>query len=132
MFKHLFKRVTRTGRRRPLESWHQIAPILRLDIRLTERSSVQFGQQGLGLPFTRAMFSPLAYRLIDRVDEAREFRSTDSVLMFTVKGDYQGYTIVSNTGLQRRHEKYSDPAVARTRDGGFSRFFISMIAGYDR
>jgi len=132
MFKHLFKRVTRTGRRRPLESWHQIAPILRLDIRLTERTSVQFGQQGLGLPFTRTMFSPLAYRLIDRVDAAREYRSTDSVLMFTVKGNYQGYTIVSNTGLQRRHEKYSDPAVARTRDGGFSRFFISLIAGYDR
>ena len=52
--------------------------------------------------------------------------------MFTVKGDYQGYTIVSNTGLQRRHVEYGDPVVARTRDGGFSRFFIAIIAGYDR
>jgi len=132
MVKHLFKRVTRAGRRRPLESWHQIAPIVRLDLRLTEQTSVQFGQQGLGVPFTEAMFAPLAFRWIDRVDEAREYKAVDSVLMFTVKGDYQGYTVVSNTGLQRRYEKYSDPAVARTRDGGFSRFFISVIAGYDR
>ncbi|MEW6753731.1 MAG: hypothetical protein AB1505_22530 [Candidatus Latescibacterota bacterium] len=101
-------------------------------MRLTEKSSLQFGQQGMGVPFTDAMFAPLAFRLIDAVDEAREYRSADSVLMFTVKGDYQGYTVVSNTGLQKRHEEYSDPAVARTRDGGFSRFFISVIAGYDR
>ncbi|MEW6755107.1 MAG: hypothetical protein AB1505_29610, partial [Candidatus Latescibacterota bacterium] len=132
MAKHLYKRVTRTGRHRALESWHQIAPILRLDVRLTEKSSLQFGQQGMGIPFTDAMFGPLAFRLTDAVDEAREYRSADSVLMFTVKGDYQGYTVVSNTGLQKRHEAYSDPAVARTRDGGFSRFFISVIAGYDR
>jgi hypothetical protein len=93
---------------------------------------VQFGQQGVGVPFTQTMFRPLAFRLIDRVDQARELQSMDSVLMFTVKGEYQGYTIVSNTGLQRRHETYSDPAVARTRDGGFSRFFITLIAGYDK
>ena len=80
----------------------------------------------------RESMSPLAYRRLDRVDAAEQLRSADSVLMFTVKGDYQGYTIVSNTGLQRRTVKYSDPAVARTRDGGFSRFFISVIAGYER
>ena len=56
----------------------------------------------------------------------------DSVLMFTVRGEYQGYTIVSNTGLQRRYETYSALAVARTRDEGFSRFFITLIAGYDK
>ena len=132
MFKHLFKRVTRSGSRRPLESWHQVAPILRIDWSLTERTSVQFGQQGLGIPFTERMFPPLAFRRIDRVDEARELRSIDSVFMVTVGGDYQGYTVVSNTGVQRRHEEFSDAVVARTRDGGFSRFFISFIAGYER
>ena len=132
MIKHLFKRVTHSQRRRPTESWNQFAPILRLDLKLTEKTSVQFGQQGVGVPFTEAMFRPLAFRLIDRVDQARELQSMDSVLMFTVRGEYQGYTIVSNTGLQRRYETYSDPAVARTRDGGFSRFFITLIAGYDK
>jgi len=132
MFKHLFKRTTRSHRRRPVESWHQIAPILRVDVRLTEQTSVQFGQQGVGIPFTGVMFKPLAFRFIDRVDEARERQSTDSVLMFTVRGEYQGYTMVSNTGLQRREERFSDPAVARTRAGGFSRFFITLIAGYDK
>ena len=52
--------------------------------------------------------------------------------MFTVKGSYTGYTIVSNTGIELRHEEYLDPAVARTRDGGISRFFVALIAGYDR
>ena len=52
--------------------------------------------------------------------------------MFTVRGTYIGYTIVSNTGIELRHEEFADPAVARTRDGGVSRFFISVIAGYDR
>jgi hypothetical protein len=132
MVKHLYKKLTRSGRRRPLEAWHQFAPILRLDLRLTEQTSVQFGQQGLGLPFTGAMLSPLAFRLSDRVDESQTYRSADSVLMLTVKGAYQGYTVVSNTGLQKRHEVYADPAVARTRGGGFSRFFVSLIAGYDR
>ena len=51
MFKHLFKRVTRTDRRRPVESWHQVAPILRVDVTLTERTCLQLGQQGLGIPF---------------------------------------------------------------------------------
>lgn len=132
MVKHLYKQVTRSGRRRPAESWHQIAPILRLEWRLTEHTSVQFGQQGVGVPFTKAMVKPLAFRRIDRVDVAQEVQSVDSVLMFTVRDEYQGYTIVSNTGLRRRHETFSDPAVARTRAGGFSRFFITLIAGYER
>ena len=132
MFKHLFKRAVHSSRRRPLESWNQIAPIVRCDVRLTENTRVQFGQQGLGVPFTRALWPPLAFRILDRVDRERELHSTSSVLMFTVKGSYSGYTIVSNTGLELRHEEYLDPAVARTRDGGVSRFFISVIAGYDR
>ncbi len=132
MFKHLFKWVDRSDRRRPLESWHQIAPIVRVDLQLTEQTAVQFGQQGLGIPFTRTLFKPLAFHQIDRVDATRDHRSMDSVLMFTVHSDYQGYQVVSNTGLQRRHEVYSDPVVARTRDGGYFGFFITLIAGYDR
>ena len=132
MLKHLYKHAIHSGRRRALESWNQIAPILRFDLRLTENTLVQFGQQGLGIPFARALWAPLAFRILDRVDEARQLNSTSSVLMFTVKGKYTGYTIVSNTGIELRHEEYLDPAVARTRDGGVSRFFIALIAGYDR
>ena len=132
MLKHLYKHAIHSGRRRPLESWNQIAPILRFDLRLTENTLMQFGQQGLGIPFTRALWAPLTFRILDRVDQARQLNSTSSVLMFTVKGSYTGYTIVSNTGLELRHEEYLDPAVARTRDGGISRFFIVLIAGYDR
>ena len=75
------------------------------------------------------MWAPLAFRILDRVDEARQLNSTSSVLMFTVKGSYTGYTIVSNTGLELRYEEYLDPAVARTRDGGVSRFFIALSRG---
>lgn len=132
MIKHLYKHAVHSDRRRALASWNQIAPILRLDLTLTENTQVQFGQQGLGLPFTRTLWAPLAFRVLDRVDEARELRSTSSVLMFTVRGSYTGYTIVSNTGFELRHEEYDDPAVARTRDGGVSRFFITLIAGYER
>ncbi len=132
MFKHLYLRGTRSERRRPLEEWHQIAPILRLDLNFTRRTSLQFGQQGLGGPFTKRLFAPLAFRIVDRVDPERELKSADSVLMLTVRGEYQGYTIVTNTGVQRRHVVYADPAVARTRSGGFSRFFVTIIAGYER
>ena len=132
MIKHLYKHVTASDRRRAVESWNQIAPILRVDWTLTENTLVQFGQQGMGVPFTRTLLPVLAFRFIDRVDRERELRSASSVLMFTVRGTYIGYTIVSNTGIELRHEEFVDPAVARTRDGGVSRFFISVIAGYDR
>ena len=132
MFKHLLKHVARDRRRRAVESWNQVVPILRIDVNLTESTSIQFGQQGIGIPFTDVVAPLLAARRTDRVDRSRQLESVDSVLMFTVKGNYQGYDIVSNTGFQRRHEEYADPAVARTRDGGLSRFFISLIAGYDR
>ena len=131
MFKHLAKHVTDTRRQRNVESWHQIAPILRADVKITDRTSVQFGQQGLAVPFTRTMLGTLAFRMIDRVDPTRERKASDSVLMFTVEGSYQGYTIVSSTGMQRRHEEYGDASMARARDGGYSRFFVTIIAGLD-
>ena len=82
----------------------------------------------------------LAFRFIDRVvDRERELRSASSVLMFTVRGTYIGYTIVSNTGIESRCARALPPEEycrsgrgAHPRRYGVSRFFISVIAGYDR
>ena len=63
------------------------------------------------------------------MDRERELRSASSVLMFTVRGTYIGYTMVSNTGIELRHEEFADPAVARTRDGGVSRFLSRLSPG---
>ena len=130
MVKHLFKKVTRTGRSRPLEHWRQVAPILRVNYPVTSKTTLQFGQQGIRLSFLKRGEDLLTFHFTDQVDPSRTFTATDFVMMLSILSDYLGHKISSNVGVQRRVEEYEDETVARTRNATFSRFFINVVVGF--
>jgi len=129
MLKVMEKQVKRRSRPRPQESWTQFAPILRADVKLTDRTALRLGWQGVRLP-VESLRNVLAFRYRDGVDPSSSYSSTDFVLMVSNRTDYMGYKIVSDVGVQFRSEEYEEELVARTRNARFTRFFVNVVVGY--
>lgn len=129
MYKRLWRRQTLSTRSDPMVSEVQSAPMLRIDYGLTEDLMLQFGQQGVRLGFL-GIDRALAFRNVDKVDPFRSYSSTDFLLMLTLKGNYLGNTITTNSGLQLQRRKFDDEDAGK--DSRFTRLFVEIVAGFER
>jgi hypothetical protein len=129
MYKRLWRRQTLSTREEPLVSQVQSAPILRVDYALTDALVLQFGLQGVRLGFL-GVDRALTFHSVDRVDPFRSYSSTDFLLMLTLKGNYLGNTVTTNSGLQLQHRKYDDADAGKGER--FTRFFVEVVAGFEQ
>ena len=129
MYKRLWQRQTLSTRSSPLVSQVQSAPMVRVDYELTDELLLQFGQQGIRLGFL-GVDRALAFRSLDRVDPFRSYSSTDFLLMLTLKGNYLGNTVTTNSGLQLQRRTFDDEDTGK--DTRFTRLFVEIVAGFER
>jgi hypothetical protein len=112
-----YRRQARASLHQPFVEELMLAPILRLDYRLSARSMLRFGVQGLPL---------LSDRRIDFRDRDNDAKRQDVVLTWFNQSDYQGYKIGTEAGVEVRSADFD----ARGRsDQSFARYFVNMIAG---
>ena len=100
MLKHLF--LTRDVKSHPKPSVRMttLTPILIVNYRITDRTSLQAGAEGT--PLLRAVVS-------DGVDEAVSFESEHYLLQGTVKGTSSGYNVFITLGIQHTKLDYDEP-----------------------
>ena len=111
-------RIDTVIRRQTKASWSLLTPELLLTYRLTPRTSIEFGQHGLLLPFLRGRFT-------DRRTAANSYRQDVSLVQLSMAGEYGGYNMVSNVGLRRERLDLD----RRSLDGDidFTSFFVDVI-----
>jgi hypothetical protein len=100
-----------------------IIPLVKLEYRLTLRSRLQFGAQGLG--------TILPYSVTDLVDNQRDFDQRDLVFMLTNGSDYFGYLISTNIGIRHRVKEFDDPDLNEIAGERFFATFINLILGFE-
>ena len=125
MFKHLLVRETSDKYEEefdgPIASTSIYAPIVRFQYLMTPKSFFQLGYQGL--PFWK-------YRFNDRVDDSKDFKEWNLVIMMTNRSDYWGYNVANQFGYQRTVREFDDDLVAGGLDRGNSRLFFDIVVGY--
>ncbi len=129
MYKRLWRRVDLDSREGAAVWEVQSAPILRVDYRVTGDMKVQMGQQGLRLPFL-GIDRALAFHLDDQVRRYRSYTSTDFMLMLTLKGNYLGNVLTTNSGIQLHSREFNQ--VGAGADYKFTRFFVDVVAGFEQ
>ena len=116
-FKAQYRRQTRASLSLPFLEDLMLVPILRLDYRLTSRSQVRFGMQGLPL---------LRDRRLDFRDHDQDANKQDYVLTWFNQSDFQGYKIGTEAGVEYQANDFD---VRGLSDKSFVRYFVHMIAG---
>ena len=121
-FKLLYLRRERRSLGVPLTHEREIMPILKAEYRMTSRTAVKAGMQGLPL-------SGFAYQFKDLTDDSRSFESRDWALFVTNLSEYFGYDMTVNTGLAYRKVEFLD-ARQQQRNSRTTSMFMSLILGF--
>jgi hypothetical protein len=99
----------------------QSIPIVKLEYRLTGRSRIQLGLQGV---------SVFPYASTDLVRPENDFEQTDSVLMVTNTSRYYGYIVSTRAGVTKRVKEFDRPLLARTGNEDFVAAFLNVVIGF--
>lgn len=94
-------------------------PILRVDYRLTPRTTIKFGAQGF--PFLDSMCR-------DLMNRSRDYDSQDYLAMLSNVFNYRGYELSFNAGYEVKKQRYRDRRRA-FEDVDYSCFFLRLILG---
>lgn len=94
-----------------------LIPILRVDWRLTPRTFIKMGIQGLPL---------LEARKWDRVERGHSFIERDLIIALHNTTHYQGYKVVWELGWESTFRDYEGAGLV---DDIFSRFFVRVYSG---
>lgn len=121
-FKLLYLRQERRSLGIPLIHEREIMPIFKAVYRMTSRTALKAGMQGLPLP-------GLAYQFKDLTDDSSSFESRDWALFVTNLSEYFGYDMTVNTGLAYRKIEFLD-ARQQQRNSRTTSMFMSLILGF--
>ena len=116
-FKMQYLRRERSSVGLPIKEEFMLAPILRLDYHLTNRSQIRFGIQGFPL---------VPDRRIDYRNHDNDADKQAMVLMYFNRSDYSGYKIGTEAGVEFQATDFD---VRGASDESIVRYFVRMIAG---
>lgn len=103
-------------------AWSLFTPELLATYTLTPKTSIEFGQHGLFVPFLQARYH-------DYQDGDRSYTSNVSLVQLTMRGEYGGYNLIANVGLRREDYDAGDAAFAE--DADLTAFFVDLIFGVE-
>ena len=115
--------LRRTRESLPVDLAHEwtLMPVFKVQYRLSDRTHVWFGMEGLpGLPV----------RLDDRADGFNSLDEESRVLQLTNRSPYFGYEVAMNLGARTRSRRFSDPLRAAESWDTITLFF-NVILGFD-
>lgn len=95
----------------------QFVPILRLDCRFTDRTSLELGAEG---------FPGLGERLVDRRDPLADFTSRTCLGQLKRRGTSSGFSVFFIMGVQYTRKEYDDPSI---ESGSYVRSFFQVFMG---
>lgn len=105
----------------------EIMPIFRIDYRLTDRTDLRMGFQGIKIPGTGSSF---AYQINNlKSPELDENRSTFAITLSN-RTDYAGYKVVLDLGYKLTSREFPRIADPRFRDRTESLVFVTLYAGF--
>lgn len=115
--------IRRTRDSLPLELINELTtfPILKVQYRLTNRTQIWFGMEGMpGLPV----------RIEDRADGFNSVEEKSRVLQLTNRSPYFGYEIAMNLGARTRSREFGD-ALRVSENWEATTIFMNVILGFD-
>ena len=115
--------IRRTRDSLPLELINELTtfPILKVQYRLTDRTQIWFGMEGMpGLPV----------RIEDRADGFNSVEEKSRVLQLTNRSPYFGYEIAMNLGARTRSREFGD-ALRVSENWEATTIFMNVILGFD-
>ena len=109
-----------TGEGDPLaqgvRDFDEIVPIMRLDCRFTDRTSLELGVEGM--PFFKERF-------LDHRDDGQSFSSQTRLGQVKMKGMSGGFNVFIVAGVEQRKKSYDDPGLpSESYVRGFFQVFI--------
>jgi hypothetical protein len=118
--KYRLLRRTRRVLERPEADERTLMPILRARLRLTDRTELKAGAQGL--PF-------LEYRVDDRADRRNSFRQRTYLFIVSNSSEYAGYHLSTNIGINMEKQTFTDPfRVYENTD--YTAAFVRVLLGF--
>ena len=106
------------------DKWYEAAPILRMNYKITSKTTLQLGQQGFG---TSKALSNRVKNQVEGSSTPESLRRNMSLVMLSNSSDYWGYKIAANVGFLRTIIDYD--AEGKVSDN-FSQFFVKIVCGY--
>ena len=120
-YKGLVYRSTRESLPVDLVNEWTLMPMFKVRYRLTDRTQIRFGTEGLpGLPL----------RVQDRADGRNSLEEETRVLQLTNRSPYYGYEIATTMGVRTRSRRYDDPLRA-AENVDTTTIFMKLILGFD-
>ena len=116
----VFRKTRKTLDVELVNEWTLI-PMLKVQYRLTQRTDLWFGMEGLpGLPM----------RIDDRADGFNSVEERSTVLQMTNRSPYFGYQAAMNLGVRTRSRRFDDPLRA-SENWDTTTIFMNVILGFD-
>lgn len=119
-FKFLALRLTNQGSGRFIRSEYDTIPIVQASFQLMKRTTFRFALQGWG---------PLPYRFDDRARRLESFERRTTISSLTMRSTYFGYDLVTITGLEKDHLRYSS-RVRKADNFHTVSFFVRALVGF--
>ena len=105
---------------RDLASEFRTIPILRIELPLMTRTTLQAGLQGLG---------PLPYKVEDRVRSRNSFKQHTAFCTLTNRKRYFGYDLYTVIGVAKDKKEFGDP-FRQADEFDVSSVFIRALIGF--
>jgi hypothetical protein len=106
-----------------VEKWYEVAPILRMNYKITAKTTLQLGQQG----FPGKTFSNRVKNQVEGGSDPESLKRNMSLVMLSNSSDYWGYKIAANVGFLRTIIDYDKEGKV---SDNYSQIFIKIVCGY--